>query len=97
MKQFAGSQTAASDRWAVAVAVLLGDDKIVPLLNSLIQKWERATRLEMAEYGIEVLAFLGTDSALTIVNSLALRYRTSANELRARPIGRWPQQQCGWE
>ena len=57
------------------VAALLGDDRIVPILNQQIRQWAESSRGKMAEYAVEALALLGTDAALLTVDALAIRYR----------------------
>ena len=74
IQQFASSEAEASGRWAITVACLLGDDRIVPVLGALIPRWVDDTRMMMAEFGIEGLARLGTDAALATIDALALRY-----------------------
>ena len=66
----------ASDRWALAIAGLLGDNRIVPILSKQVQKWADASRGKMSEYAVEALALLGTETALTVVNSMMIRYRS---------------------
>ena len=63
-KQFAATRADAADRWVLTVSGMLGDDRIVPTLNSLIQHWGDAAPGKMAEYGVQALALLGTDAAL---------------------------------
>ena len=58
------SKVDASDRWALAVAGLLGDDRIVLILSQQIREWADSSRGKMAEYAVEALALLGTDAAL---------------------------------
>jgi hypothetical protein len=74
VQQFAASDAAAPGRWALVVASLLGDDRIVPVIATLLPKWVDATRMMMVEFGIACLALLGTDAALASIDALALRY-----------------------
>jgi hypothetical protein len=76
LKSFFASKVDAGDRWALALAALLGDDRIVPILNQQIRQWAESTRGKMAEYAVEALALLGSDAALLTVDALAIRYRT---------------------
>src|SRR5262249_34866984 len=39
LQQFLAGEMAAEDRWALAVAALLGDDRIVPVLMQQIKHW----------------------------------------------------------
>jgi hypothetical protein len=75
LRQFAASKADARDRWALALAGLLGDDRIVPPLNQLIPAWAESSRGQMAEYAVQALALLGSDAALMCVDATATRYR----------------------
>ena len=86
LKQFAATKADAADRWALAVSGLLGDDRVVPTLNSLIQHWADSARGKMAEYGVQALALLATDAALTTVDALSLRYRTKKKNVGAAAV-----------
>jgi len=85
-KMFASTKAEAADRWALAITGLLGDDRVVPTLNALIQQWGDSARGKMAEYGVQALALLGTDAALTSVDALALRYRTKNKNIGAAAV-----------
>ncbi len=85
-QQFAATKADAADRWALAVAGLLGDDRIVPGLNALIQQWGDSARGKMAEYGVQALALIGTDAALTLVDALSLRYRVKNKNIGAAAV-----------
>ncbi len=76
LKGFLASKADAGDRWALAVASLLGDDRVVPILNQQIRQWADSSRGKMAEYAVEALSLLGTDAALLTVDALAIRYRS---------------------
>jgi len=86
LKLFAATKADAADRWVLAVTGLLGDDRVVPTLNSLIQQWGDSARGKMAEYGVQALALLGTDTALTTVDALALRYRVKNKNIGAAAV-----------
>jgi hypothetical protein len=76
LKAFLRSKTDAQDRWALAVAGLLGDDRVAPILSQQIREWADGGRGKMAEHAVEALALLGTDAALLMVDALAIRYRS---------------------
>jgi hypothetical protein len=76
LKGFLGSRMSSEDRGLLALAALLGDDRLVPLLGSQIRQWADGTRGKLAEYGVQALALLGTDAALLTVDALSIRYRT---------------------
>ena len=81
-RQFAGSKADAKDRWALAIAGLLGDDRLVPILNQSITTWADSSQANMAQYAVQALALLGTDAALMSLDAAAIRYRTKNKRLR---------------
>jgi hypothetical protein len=76
LKGFLASRQIAADRGLLALAMLLGDDRLVPPLSSQIRQWADGTRGKLAEHAIRALALLGTDAALLTVDALSIRYRT---------------------
>jgi hypothetical protein len=73
---FFGSKMEADDRWALAFAALVGDDRLVPVLTRQLREWADASRGKLAEYAVQALALLGTQAALLAINALAIRYRS---------------------
>src|SRR5262245_47506400 len=76
LTSYLGSQLDAKDRWALAIAGILGDDRIVPILTKRIAEWAEAARGKLAEYAVQALALLASDAALLAVDAMAIRYRT---------------------
>ena len=76
LNHFLGISQLADDRWALALAALLGDDRLVPVLNRQIAEWARNSRGKMAEYAVSAMALMGSDAALSAVNVLSIRYST---------------------
>ena len=66
----------ATDRWALAIAGLLGDDRVVTPLSRQIATWADNARGKMSEYAVQSLALLGTEAALTVMSTLMIRYRS---------------------
>jgi hypothetical protein len=64
------------DRWAMALAGMLGDDSLVPTFGDGIRGWVDENRGKLAEYAVQGLALLGTDAALLAVDAMSIRYRT---------------------
>lgn len=83
LRGFVASRQDAADRWALAVAGMLGDDRLVPDLAAQIRDWVDHSRGKLAEYGVQALALLGTDAALLAVDAMAIRYRS-----RMKNVGR---------
>ncbi len=78
---FLQSGQEATDRWAMTVAGMLGDDAVVPVLAAQIRSWAESNRGKMAEWAVQALALLGTDSALLAVDAMAIRYRTKMKNI----------------
>src|SRR5262249_18851303 len=76
LKSYLDADAPADGRWALAIAGMLGDDRVVPILHAQIQRWAEGSRRKMAEFAIQALALLGSDAALLLIDALAIRYRT---------------------
>jgi len=76
LRGFLASKQDATDRWALALAALLGDDRLVPHLVAQVRDWVDNNRGKLAEYAVQALALLGSDSALLAVDAMAIRYRS---------------------
>ena len=81
LQQFTGSMMEAYDRWALAVAGLLGDDRVVTPLMQQIRTWVEGGRGKMAEYAAQALALVGSDVALCAVDALSIRYRSKQKNI----------------
>ncbi|GHC64062.1 hypothetical protein GCM10007100_34610 [Roseibacillus persicicus] len=75
-QQWFASEQAAKDRWALTLAGLLGGQKIVPELIAPINDWALNSRHKLAEYAAQAISLVPGDEALTILDSLANRYRS---------------------
>jgi hypothetical protein len=76
LQAFFKSKADADDRWTMAFAALLGDDRLVPVFTRQIKEWADSMRGKLAEYAVQALALLGTDAALLAVDAMAIRYRS---------------------
>lgn len=76
LQGFLASSQAAGDRWALAVAGLLGDGRTLRGLVRQIPEWVDRGRGKLAEYAAEAVALLGTDEALLALDALSIRYRS---------------------
>ena len=74
--RFLGSKAEAKDRWALALAGLLGDDRVVQPLKKATLEWPTQGRGKMAEYAVQALGLIGTDTALSAVDEAARRFET---------------------
>jgi hypothetical protein len=64
------------EKWALALAGLLGGDAVVPTLSKQIDAWVKANRGALAEHAVRALALVGSDVALQAVDAFALKYRS---------------------
>ncbi len=76
LQAFFGSKAEADDRWGMAFAAILGDDRLVPVFTRQIKEWADNMRGKLAEYAVQALALMGTDAALLAVDAMAIRYRS---------------------
>lgn len=81
LKGFLSSPMDAADRWALAIAGLLGDDRVVPIVSDQIRSWVDKKRGKLAEWATQALALLNSDAALAAVDALALRYRSKQKNI----------------
>ena len=81
LQMYFGGKMAAEDRWALAVAALLGDDRVVAVLLQQIRTWVDGNRGKLAEYAAQALALLGSDVALCAVDALSIRYRSKQKNI----------------
>lgn len=76
LTHYLGVSQLPAERWVMALAGLLGDDQVVPMLNRQIAAWAENSRGKMAEYAVGAMALLGSDLALSALNALSIRYNT---------------------
>ncbi|RSN53921.1 DUF4132 domain-containing protein [Actinomadura sp. WAC 06369] len=60
--------------WALARLDRLADDSAVPVLAPHIRSWPGKDRMHSAKVGLDVLVGIGTDTALTVLHDLAVRW-----------------------
>ena len=81
LQSFFSSKMEAEDRWVLAAAGLLGDDRFTAPLMQQIRKWVDANRGKLAEYAAQALALQGGDVALCAVDALSIRYRSKQKNI----------------
>ncbi len=81
IKAFLQSEMNTEDRWVLSFAAAVGDDRLVPVLARQVKTWADDKRSKLAEYGVQALALLGTDSALTAVDAMAIRYSAKSKNV----------------
>jgi hypothetical protein len=82
LELFLASKAEAGDRWALAVAGLLGDDRVLRLLEPQIDRWAESGRSKMSEYAVQALALLATETTLSVLDAVSRHYQA-----RFRNIG----------
>lgn len=80
---FLNSEQAASDRWALSIGGLLGDNQIIPPLLSRIQGWCDNARHKLAEYAAQAISLLPGNEPLMVLDTLANRYRSKYKNVGA--------------
>ncbi|MFF8018609.1 DUF4132 domain-containing protein [Streptomyces sp. NPDC007929] len=73
----------AKDSWALSVLGRLGDDETVRRLTPVIRAWPGESAHRRAVDGLDVLAEIGTDVALTHLHAIAQRVRFTGLKQRA--------------
>ena len=74
--QWLGSDQAAKTKWVLTLVGALGNETAIPRLTDPIQSWADNSRHKMAEYSAQAIALIPGDTALTVLDSLANRYRS---------------------
>ncbi len=73
----------AADNWALAVLAWIGDDETVRRLTPIIRAWPGEGGHHRAVAGLDVLAGIGTDTALMHLHETAQRVKFKALKIRA--------------
>jgi len=76
LKQFLASEQAATGRWALTLAGLFGDKRVLPMLSEPIKGWAEASRHKLAEYSAQAISLVDEDESLILLTALVNRYRT---------------------
>ncbi|MBL8897139.1 MAG: DUF4132 domain-containing protein [Planctomycetes bacterium] len=76
LEQWLASSQDAGDRFALALAGLVGDDRVVARLLPCLPKWCEESRHKLAEYAASAIALVASDTALMALDGLRTRYRT---------------------
>ncbi len=88
-KLFEGWMAAGSpskEKWALLSLGYFGDDGIVTKLTPLIRVWPGESQHQRAVTGLEVLRCIGSDTALTALNGMALKLKFKGLQDRARQL-----------
>ncbi|GAB2922495.1 hypothetical protein GCM10027280_07160 [Micromonospora polyrhachis] len=75
-EQWQAAQYPAKSQFAMVALALIGNDTIVPALTSLFPAWATGSSLRVRT-GMDVLAAIGTDLALTALHRLSRKAKTS--------------------
>jgi branched-subunit amino acid transport protein len=74
--QRAGSPN--DEKWALAALGVLGDDEVARKLTPLVRKWPGESAHVRATLGLDVLAAMGTDLALSSIHGIAEKLKFEA-------------------
>ncbi|MET0233140.1 MAG: DUF4132 domain-containing protein [Kibdelosporangium sp.] len=83
-ERWQGAGAPAKESWALWALGWFGDDQVVRLLTPLIRAWPGSGGHAKAVTGLDVLAEIGTDVALTHLNSIAQKVPFKALKQRAQ-------------
>ncbi len=83
LRMYLGRKQISGGRWAMAIAGILGDDRMVPVLVQQIRTWVAGNHVVLRRGATEALAVLGSDTALCSVDAIALKYRTKKKVAKA--------------
>lgn len=72
---FLNSKQKIVDRWVLAWAALIGDDSLVPVFTQAIKRWVDIHRNRHAECAGVALALIGSNRALSGLDSVSMNYR----------------------
>jgi len=61
-------------KWALTLAGLLGNDKIIDVLEPRIDPWCLNSRHKLAEYSAQAIALLASETSLMVLDSLRNKY-----------------------
>lgn len=73
----------AKDGWVLEAQGLVGDDRTAAMLSPLIRAWPGEAAHKRAVQGLEVLAAVGTDAALTHLHRISRKVKFKALKTRA--------------
>ncbi len=74
LNQWLASEQHVSGKWALTLAGVLGDKRILPVLTDPISGWTENSRHKLAEYAAQAVALVPADESLMILDTLASRY-----------------------
>ncbi len=83
LMQWLNSKRDVKDKWAMTLAGLLGDRRILSALTEPVHGWGEDARHKLAEYAVQAVALAPGNDALVLLDLLANRYRS-----RFRNIGK---------
>lgn len=74
------------DKWSFLACGWLGGDNTARQLTPLVREWPGQSQHQRAKTGLEVLRLIGTDIALTMLNTIAQKLKFAALKQRAREL-----------
>ncbi|MDJ1466806.1 DUF4132 domain-containing protein [Cytophagaceae bacterium DM2B3-1] len=76
----------AKQKYCLTLAGLLGDDSLIDVIRTQINKWVETSRGKMAEYGVVALALIGSNKALRTVEFFSRKYKNKNGNVGAAAL-----------
>lgn len=86
MSRFIDAGAKADQKYALALAALLGDDSVIDKIKTAINRWIDESRWKMAEMGVGALALQGSDKALRWVEWYSRKYKNKKANVGAAAL-----------
>ncbi|GAA3195983.1 hypothetical protein GCM10010532_013730 [Dactylosporangium siamense] len=83
LQRWEGADAPPADSWALDAQAVLGDDETATRLGAAVRDWPYQGAHKRAATGLDVLAQLGTDAALTQLQDIATKMKAKAVKSRA--------------
>lgn len=83
LQGFLKSGAAAKDKWAIALAGHLGDDRVTHALEACLHGWVSRSRGKLAEIAVGALSHLPGDRPLRVLDELSQKYRVKQRNIGA--------------
>jgi hypothetical protein len=72
---FLDAETPKNDAWALIIAGVLGDNRVITTLATKVRGWAQDFAQKLGEWGIEALALNESDAALMAVEAIATKFK----------------------
>ena len=83
LKEFLKNSADAKLKYFLTIAAVLGDDKIIPILQKQVTDWVENSRGKMAEYAVKAIAMNGSNKAMRAVEFYSRKYKSKQKNIGA--------------